>query len=69
MRLALPCGCPVIVHHEKGDRRVVCEGGGLTGGPVDWEECPGGRSYAVHAQEITTTSYVVRALHVVEEAS
>lgn len=69
MRVALPCGCPVIVNHEKGDRRVVCEGGGVTGGPVEWVVCPGGRGYVVNAHEVTTVLYEVRALHVISEAS
>lgn len=66
-RVALPCGCPVLVAHEKGEQRVVCEGGGMSGGPAKWEECPGGRGYVVSAERVSTVMYSVRALAVAVE--
>ena len=68
-RVLLPCGCAVLVDHPKGDRLVVCEGGGFSipegEHGLDRERldvCPGGVKYAVHAEPTETVIDSVRAL-------
>jgi hypothetical protein len=60
----LPCRCSVVVDHEKGDRAVVCDGGGLSMpdgevSPTSMVECPGGRGYKVTAELIETVRHLV----------
>lgn len=63
----LPCKCSVVVDHDKGDRAVVCDGGGLSMPdgdhlPTSMVECPGGRGYVVTAETIETVRHKVAPL-------
>lgn len=66
-RVVLPCKCVVMLDHDRGQRRVVCEG--HSDERRGWEGCRGGRGYVVTAETVEMVVYDVRPLAVREEVA
>jgi hypothetical protein len=70
-RRVLACGCPAILEHRRGERRVTCGGGGLPGDwspnghaiPTDEDRCPGGRTYKAVAIVVERIDYTVTPIN------
>lgn len=75
-RVPLPCGCAVIASHERGDVLVRCDGSDGAAAPAvrsisrnGLTACPGGKAYAVAAEEVTTIVYNARPVTVPGDAA